>query len=272
MSKIGSALGRAILGVLLLLTLLPFYLLVINSFKLQSEIILNPFRWARVWQLQNFVKAAPQVVRPMINTFFVTAVIILITLTVSLLASYAFVRYKGFFGSEILYLGTVALLMIPGFVMLIPQFVQITRLGLYNTFPGLILPPAAYQSAMGTFLIKSSMESLSKSLFEAAEIEGAGDMDILRKVVLPLSKPILSTVAIMTGLNAWNNYIWPLVSTSGKETQQIAVALTKLIVSVADGKGMEFAAYIIASMPLIALFCFASRYFVEGLTSGAVKG
>ena len=97
-------------------------------------------------------------------------------------------------------------------------------------------------------------------------------MDILVKVSLPLSKPILSTVTIMTGLNAWNNYIWPLVSTSGEKTQQIAVALTKIIVSVSDGQGVRFAAYIIASLPLIILFCFASKYFVEGLTSGAVKG
>ena len=214
MSKFISFLSRILLGFLLILTLLPFYLLVINAFKSQNEIILNPFQWAKSWQFQNFVKAAPQIIRPMANTFFVTAVIIIITIVVSLLASYAFVRYERFFGKEVLYFGIIALLMIPGFVMLIPQFVQITNLGMYNTFLGLILPPAAYQVAMGTFLTRSSMESISKSLFEAAEIEGANDMDILVKVVLPLSKPILSTVTIMTGLNAWNNYIWPLVSTS----------------------------------------------------------
>ena len=116
------------------------------------------------------------------------------------------------------------------------------------------------------------MEAIPKSLFEAAEIEGANDIDILTRVAIPLSKPIMATVTIMTGLNAWNNYIWPLVSSSGEKTQQIAVALTKIVVSVSDGKGVEFAAYIIASMPLILLFCFASKYFVEGLTSGAVKG
>lgn len=272
MSKVVSVFSRVLLGFLLVLTLLPFYLLVINAFKSQTEIILNPFRWASSWQFQNFAKAAPQIYRPMANTLFVTVAVIGITLLVSLLASYAFVRYERFFGKEILYFGIVALLMIPGFVMLIPQFVQITKLGLYNTFLGLILPPAAYQVAMGTFLTRTSMEAIPKSLFEAAEIEGANDMDILTRVAVPLSKPIMATVTIMTGLNAWNNYIWPLVSSSGEKTQQIAVALTKIVVSVSDGKGVEFAAYIIASMPLIILFCFASKYFVEGLTSGAVKG
>ncbi len=272
MSKIVSFLSRVLLGILLLLTLLPFYLLLVNAFKSQTEIIVNPFRFASAWQFGNFAKALPQVLRSMANSLLVTVAVILITLVVSVLASYAFVRYERFPGKELLYYGIIALLMIPGFVMLIPQFVQITNLGLYNTFWGLVLPPAAYQVAMGTFLTRSSMEAISKSLFEAAEIEGANDMDILVRVALPLSKPILSTVTIMTGLNAWNNYIWPLVSTTGEKTQQIAVALTKIIVSVSDGQGVEFAAYIIASMPLILLFCFASKYFVEGLTSGAVKG
>ena len=141
MSKFISFLSRILLGFLLILTLLPFYLLVINAFKSQNEIILNPFQWAKSWQFQNFVKAAPQIIRPMANTFFVTAVIIIITIVVSLLASYAFVRYERFFGKEVLYFGIIALLMIPGFVMLIPQFVQITNLGMYNTFLGLIRPP-----------------------------------------------------------------------------------------------------------------------------------
>lgn len=272
MNKIVSFLSRILLGILLILTLLPFYLLIINSFKAQTEIIKTPFGLANVWQLSNYVKAYPQVIRPMLNSFLVTFVIIAITIAVSMLASYAFVRYESFLGKELLYYGIIALLMIPGFVMLIPQFVQITNLKLYNTYWGLILPPVAYQVAMGTFLTRSSMEGISKSLFEAAEIEGAGDMSILTKVVIPLSKPIISTVTIMTGLNAWNNYIWPLVSSSGEKTQQIAVALTKMVMSAADGNGVLFAGYIIASLPLIILFCFASKHFVAGITQGAVKG
>lgn len=265
-------LSRTLLGLLLVLTLAPFYLLVVNSFKAQTEIIRTPFFLANTWQLGNFAKALPQVVRPMLNSLLVTAVIVVITIAISLLASYAFVRYERFLGKELLYYGIIALLMIPGFVMLIPQFVQITKLGLYNSFWGLIVPPAAYQVAMGTFLTRSSMESIAKSLFEAAQIEGAGDLRILTGVVIPLSKPIISTVTIMTGLNAWNNYIWPLVASTGEQTQQIAVALTKMIMSAADGNGVLFAGYIIASLPLILLFCFASKHFVAGITQGAIKG
>ena len=115
------------------------------------------------------------------------------------------------------------------------------------------------------------MEGLSKSLFEAADIEGAGDIQILTKIVVPLSKPTLSTVTIMTGLAAWNNYLWPLVSTTGDNTQQIAVALTKLVRSSAEGNGIMFAGYVTASLPLILLFCFASKIFCVRADTGSRK-
>lgn len=271
MKLFGKISGRVVLAVLLILTLSPFYLLVINAFKPHKEIIMNPFMLPTQWRFENFAKAFDQVARPMMNSLFVTFAVILLTIVLSVLAAYAFIRFT-FKGSNLLYYGIIAMLMIPGFVMLIPQFIQISEMGLYNTFLGLIFPPTAYSVAMGTFLIRGSMETLPKSLFEAAEIEGGGDMALLLKVALPLSKPIISTVTIMTGLSAWNNYIWPLVAATGEETQQIAVALTKMVTSVNDGNGVLFSGYIIASLPLIVLFCFASKSFVAGLTQGAVKG
>lgn len=271
MDKFIHILGKVILGILLLLTLLPFYLLVINSFKWQNDIILNPWVISQEVHITNYMKAFSQVARPMLNSLIVTAAVIFGTIATSTLASYAFVRFK-FRGSNILYYGIIAMLMIPGFVMLIPQFIQINDLGLFNTFWGLILPPAAFSVAMGTFLLRTSMESISKSLFEAAEMEGAGDLMILWKIVIPLSHPIISTVTIMTGLSAWNNYLWPLVSSTGTRTQQITVALTKMVKSVTEGNGVLFAGYVIASLPLIMTFCFASKSFVAGLTQGSVKG
>ena len=271
MKKAASVLGRVFLGLIVLLVLIPFFLLLSNSFKWSEEIVKTPFSLPAAWHFTNYVKAGAQVFKPMLNTFFVTVCVIGIVLITGTLAAYAFVRFK-FAGSTFLYLAIMALLMIPGFVLLIPQFIQITNLHMYNTFWGLILPPAAASSATATFLLKTSMEGLSKSLFEAADMEGAGELQILTKIVVPLSKPTLSTVVIMTGLAAWNNYLWPLVSTTGENTQQIAVALTKLIRSAVEGNGVVFAGYVPASLPLIILFCCASRSFVAGLTQGAVKG
>jgi len=269
--SVGSVLSRILLLLLLLLTLMPFYLLLVNSFKKETDIIHAPFGIPIQWQFMNYVKAMPQILRPMCNSFLVTAAIILLTCVISLLAAYAFSRFR-FFLKEPLYFGVIALLMIPGFVLLIPQFVQVVDLGLYDTYWALILVPAAYQVAMGTFLIRSSIEGISPSLFEAATLAGANDLQILRYVVLPMAKPILATVTIMTGLSSWNNYIWPLVASSSDSTKQISVALTALVRDAVYGKGVLFAGYMCASLPIILLFCFASKSFIEGLSQGAVKG
>jgi ABC-type glycerol-3-phosphate transport system permease component len=186
------------------------------------------------------------------------------------LASYSFVRFEFNF-KNLLYFGIIALLMIPGFVLLIPQYVQIVSMGIPNTYRALILPPAAYSVAMGTLLIRSFMGSIPRSLFEAAEMEGAGELFILTTVAAPLSGSILATVAIITGLAAWNNYIWPLVVSGGEFTIQITVALTLLKGSIREGQGLLLAGYVIASVPIIVLFCFSSRAFIAGLTQGAVK-
>ena len=271
MKKIGVLVGRISLLVILGLTLFPFYLLVVNSVKWNNEVILSPWGLASEWHLENYIKSFEQVIQPMLNTMLVTVCVVLLVLIVSTLAAYAFVRFQ-FKGSWFCYLLIMAMLMIPGFVLLIPQFIQINRLGMFNTFAGLIFSPAAALSATGTFLLRTSMEELSKSLFEAADMEGARELQILRCIVLPLTKPTIATVIIMTGLATWNNYLWPLVSTTGENTIQISVALTKLIRSTVEGDGVLFSGYVIASLPLIILFGFASKSFVSGLTQGAVKG
>lgn len=271
MKKVWSVIGKILLLFILFLTLFPFYLLLVNSVKWNEEIVKTPWGLASEWHFGNYAKSIVQVVHPMVNTFIVTVSVILIVLVVSTLAAYAFSRFQ-FKGSTLFYMIIMAMLMIPGFVLLIPQFIQITNLGMFNTYWGLIFPPAAASSATATFLLRTSMDGLSKSLFEAADMEGAKELQILTKIVVPLSKPTLSTVIIMTGLAAWNNYLWPLVSTTGEATQQISVALTKLVRSTVEGDGILFSGYVIASLPLIILFCFASKSFVSGLTQGAVKG
>ena len=120
--------------------------------------------------------------------------------------------------------------------------------------------------------MRSSIEGMPKSLFEAAELAGANDLQILRYIVVPLSRPILATVSIMTGLSAWNNYMWPLVASTSDETRQISVALNQLVYDAVQGKGVQLAGYVCASLPIVIMFCLASKSFIEGLSQGAVKG
>lgn len=257
--------------ILLGLTLVPFYLLLANSFKLHRDIVINPWNVLFSSALANYVTAFNIVAKPIINTLFVMVCVVLGTIFLSVLASFAFARFE-FVGKEGLYYFIIAMLMIPGFVMIVPQFVQIVGFGMYDTYAGLILPPIAYNVALSTFLMRKSMEGISKSMFEAADIEGANNIQILCSIVVPLSGPIISTVTIMTGLSTWNNYIWPLVVSSGSRIEQIAVALTKMSVPIDQGNGALFAGYVIAALPLLIIFCLASKQFVQGLTQGAVKG
>ncbi len=270
-SRILSIVSRILFFILLVLTMLPFYLLIVNSFKNAAGIIKDPFSVPDVLYIINYELALPQILRPMLNSAFVTVAIVVITCVLSLLAAYAFARYE-FFLKETLYFGVIALLMIPGFVLLIPQFVQVVDLGLYDTYSALIYVPAAYQVAMGTFLMRSAIEGMPKSLFEAAELAGANDLQILRHIVLPLIKPTVATVSIMTGLSAWNNYMWPLVASTSDTTRQVSVALNQLVFDAVQGKGVQLAGYVCASLPIVIMFCLASKSFVEGLSQGAVKG
>lgn len=269
--KVAHGMGILLLVVILMATFFPFYLMLINSFKWQSDIVKNPWFITDSIHFSNYVTAFKQIWRPLLNSLFVTLAVIAMTIVTSVLASYAFAFYK-FKGKTLLYFGIIALLMIPGFVLLIPQLQVASVMGIKDSYISLIFTPAAFSVALGTFLTRTSFEAVPKSLIEAAQLEGAGDLIILGRVVVPLSKSILSTVAIMTGLSAWNNYMWPLVVSSTPETQQIAVALTKLKGNIMEGDGVMLAGYVLASIPLIILFAAASKSFIAGLTQGAVKG
>ena len=271
MKKAGMFMSRFLLLFIVFLTVFPFYLLLVNSVKWHKEIITEPWALPVKLHFGNFVKAFEQLWRPMANTMFVTVCVIALVLLVASLAGYAFSRFQ-FKGSNILLMVIMAMLMIPGFVVLIPQFVQLNKLGMYNSYGALIFPPVAGLSVTATFLLKNAMEAIPKSLFEAADMEGAREWQILAKIVVPLVKPTMATVMITTGLTTWNNYLWPLVATSGESTKQISVAITQMIRTTVEGDGIAFAGYIIASLPILILFCFANKAFVSGISGGAVKG
>lgn len=204
------------IALFLFLTLYPLALMFMGSFKNQIEIIKNPWFFSLPLRFGNYTNAFSQIIHPIFNSVVVTISVIALTLVVSSLAAYAFARFE-FPGKSILYLGILAMLMIPGFVLLIPQFITITQMGMFNTFAGLIFPPAAFSAAIATNLMRASFHGIPASLYEAAEIEGAGDLKIFLTIAVSLSKAIFATVAIITGLAAWNNFIWPLVSTSGEK-------------------------------------------------------
>lgn len=269
--KIKNGLLTVITSILLFLTFYPFFMLLCGSLKDKMQLISNPWFFSRPLYFHNYRIAASQILRPLFNSFLVTGMGIGITLLFSSLAAYA-IAHSNIPGKKFFYFYIISLLMVPGFVILIPQFLVVRDMNLYNTYLGQVLPPTANNIAMGVMLMTTFFEAIPKSIIESAKVEGCDPVQLFYTIVLPLSKPIMATVSITTGLNLWNNYMWPLIITTGKNVTPVIVAITRLTASIKEGDGPLFAAYVIAALPILVLFTFASKQFISGVTAGAVKG
>lgn len=260
-----------VLWLLLLLTLFPFYMLLISSLKYRNQILHHFWTPTLPLHFDNYASAYEQIAPFILNSVIVTVGIMVLVILVSGLAAYSFARFE-YPGKTFLYMAILSLLMVPGFLLLIPQFLLVKQMGLLNTYLGQILPTAAYISALATMLMRTFFEGLPNSLYEAAELEGAGDFKVLTHIVIPLSKPIIASVAIISALIGWNNYIWPLVITTGEKVKPVILALNSILSTADQGNSVQLAGFVIASIPLLILFAFSTKPFISGLTSGAVKG
>jgi ABC-type glycerol-3-phosphate transport system permease component len=269
--NVSSKANYAVMSLFLLITLFPFYMLLITSFKFQDQIIHQFWLPAFPLHYENYATAFMKIWPYMLNSIVITVGIVLGVLINSSMAGFTFSRFT-FFGKSTLYYLIIMLMMVPGFLLLIPQFILFRDMGMINTYYVQILAPMASGSALATMLVKTFFEGIPLSLYESAEIDGASEFRIFYGIALPLSKPIIATVGIINALSGWNNYIWPLVVTSGDKVRPVILAVTNLKGPMDQVQGIQFAGYIIASIPLIILFSMATKAFVSGLTAGAVKG
>ncbi len=265
--QVGLIIALTLIGVL---TIFPFYLTIVNSLKHNLQMIESIWFFDLPLHFDNYVKAFDVIWHSMLNSILYTVSIIFGALVLSSLASYAFARFD-FPGKHMLYFAIIMFLMIPGFLTLVPQFFLVKSMKLLNTRMGLILPVIATASVMPVMYFRGYFESLPKGVFEAAQIEGAGELRIFLSIALPLSKAMIGTVAIMTGLQAWNNYIWPLVAATDRAIMPITLMLKYILVNPKEGRGPQLAGYVIASLPMILLFALATKPFIAGVTSGAIK-
>lgn len=266
-----STFHYASIGTLLLMTLFPFYQTLINSFKYRMEIVTNFWGWPAEYHLDNYSTSFQYLLPMIFNSIIITACIVIGVLVLSTTAAYSFSRFE-YPGKEVLYFLVIMLYMIPGFLLLVPQFVLIKNMGLLDTLAGQIFPPLTLGSTVATILVREFFNNIPKSMFEAAEVEGATDLSIYARIAIPLSLPIISVVAILNTMTGWNNYIWPLVIISDNSVKPVILALGNIPGKIQQGLGLQLAGYVIASIPLLLLFSFASRPFVRGLTAGSVKG
>lgn len=202
------------------------------------------------------------------NSLFVSLAVTLLVTIIASTAAYAFARLR-FPGRDGLFLAVVGTMAVPSQVSLIPVFLIVQRLGLFNTYFGLILPGLA--GAFGVFLLRQFFASIPHELEEAAFLDGAGHGTIFARVVLPLAKPALATLAIFTFMGSWNDFVWPLIATSDLEMRTLPVGL-----SVFQGRytlqyGLTMAAAMVTTLPLLVAFLIFQRRIVEGIALTGLK-
>jgi ABC-type glycerol-3-phosphate transport system permease component len=259
--------------ILLLVELLPLYMMFQISFKDNRDFLANPWfpSWPGNWQWENWIIAVQQIGPLIANSVFISVTGTIATMALALLAAYFFARYKMPF-SNILWSALILLMLLPGVANLIPLFALLKELNLLNTLIALIIVGTAGAQVFNIFVLRNFIEDLPNDLFEAAEMDGAGHIQQIINIVIPMTQSIVGTLSVLVFLGKWNEFILPLVILRDQELFTIGVGLIYLDAQTLKDWGQVMAAYSVASIPLIIMFLFAMKLFVKGLSAGAIKG
>jgi len=207
--------------------------------------------------------------RYLLNSLLIASAITLISLAFNLSAGYAFAKLH-FAGRERLFQMLLAALLIPAQVGMIPLFLMMKWLHLVNSYGGVIVP--GLTTAFGIFLVRQYTRSIPDDLIEAARLDGAGEWRIFTRIVLPLLKPIIATLAIFSFLASWNDFMWPLIVLSDQDWQTAPVAIASLSREHVQDNELMMAGSVVTVLPVLALFLMLQRHYIQGLLLGSVKG
>ncbi len=252
--------------------LVPFIWMLSASLKLNKDVFTFPIQWipenprwknyVDIWTkipLLTFVK----------NSAKLTVIVTLLQLFTSSFAAYAFAKLD-FKGKNVLFLGYIATIAVPWQAYMVPQFMMLKSWGLNNTHLAIICLQAF--SAFGVFMMKQFYEGVPTELCEAARIDGLSEYGIWFRIMLPLSKPALSTLTIITFVNTWNDFLGPLIYLTKNEMKTIQIGLRMFISQYSAEYGLIMAASVIALIPVLVIFLSLQKYFVQGVASSALKG
>ncbi|GMA15523.1 sugar ABC transporter permease [Deinococcus metallilatus] len=271
---LGRLLALAALVVLSLLILYPALWMVSTSLKPDSQVFAYPPRWipdpvmwgnyARAWASAPFTRYA-------INSLFYAVTVTFGTVLSCSLAAYGFSKLR-FPGRDFLFVVMLSTMMIPGLVTLVPQYVLFSKLGWINTYLPLIVP-SFFAGAFFTFLLRQYFLGIPNELLEAARVDGANELWIWARVVLPLATPALATVAIFTFDGAWNDYVNPLLYLNDERLYTLQVGLASFRSANDTQWQLLMAASVLVLLPVVLLFFVFQKYFIEGASlTGSVKG
>lgn len=265
--------GYLPLVVIVLVVALPLGWMVLSSFKQVSEIItLNLRVLPQHWSFVNYTEAFSTAPfgRFFLNSVLVTTIGATVKVLLAIHTAYAlvFVRFPA---KNVIFLAVLVALMVPPQVAILPNYILIAGMNGLNTYWGIIVPSLG--TAFGTFLLRQAFRSLPISMLEAAEVDGAGHLSRLWRMVIPVTAPSIATVALVTIVSEWNEYIWPLIITTDPNLMTLPVGLTLLQnnESGPSGYGVMMAGAVIVILPVLAIFAFLQRYIVAGLTAGTAS-
>ncbi|HLV09525.1 MAG TPA: carbohydrate ABC transporter permease [Halanaerobiales bacterium] len=252
--------------------LFPFAWMISASLKTNLEVFQYPIRWLpenprwenyiNIWKRIDFLTYYK-------NTLVLTVLVTIFSLITSSLAAYAFSKIN-FPERNSLFLLYVATIAVPFQVIMIPQFIMMRNLGLNDTLWALVLIQSF--SPFGVFLLRQFYMSIPNELCEAARIDGLSDFGIYRKIVLPLSKPALATLAIFQFVFVWNDYLGPLIYLSSDKNKTIQLGIKKFVTQYSTEYSLIMAASVVALIPVVILFIFTQKYYVEGIAMSGLKG
>lgn len=257
-----------------LLMLVPFALMVSTAFKPHAYVLEIPPRLIpEAPTLDNFVEALTtnDFGRYFANSVIVSVASTVVSVTLASMLAFVFARYE-FPGRRLLFGALLFTIMVPGLVLLIPQFVLARNLGLLNSLFGLVVVYSVLNLGLNTFLLRGTFAAMPKEIFDAAEVDGAGPLRIFRTVALPLAKPGLATITIFSFLAAWDEFTWAIVTLSDRDLYTLPVAIRLFQRANGTEWGLVFAASLIALAPVLVLFVLLQRHVVSGAFQGATKG
>ena len=258
-----------ILCLIIILSIFPFIYMFIMSFKSTTNAAdisisiskLSLLQYRKIFALENFGKY-------IFNSVFVAVAGVVLTVIVCSLAGYAFAKLN-FKGNDKIFLIMVLTLMVPSEVIVAPLFLIVKHMNMLNTYWALILP---LPTAFGVFIMRQAILGVPKDLMDAAKIDGCSDIKIFFKVILPLVEPAILTLAIVTFLRAWNNFLWPMVSCNRPEMKTLPLALGMMKTQYNTDVGLTMACAVINFLPPFIFYLFMQRKFKEGITLSGMKG
>jgi raffinose/stachyose/melibiose transport system permease protein len=270
---IAPVLRYAILFVVAGGVLIPLLTTALGGFKSLGDLRVNPFGLPSQWEWMNYweILASGRYWQLMGNSLIIAVLTVILTVAASAMAAFVFVHVR-FFGATFLLNYLLLGLMFPAATAILPLFIKIRDLGLLDTYWGVVLPQVAFGLAMSILLFRNSFRQMPKDLFEAAVIDGCGYFRFFWHVILPLSRPILATVAVIVFVHSWNNYLLPLVVLNRDTFYPWPLGIMVYQGEYSTDWHLILAFITLTILPAIIMFFAAQKHIVAGLMAGSVKG